>query len=65
MKARIRAYPFYTLGADVWDEAAVMQGDGNALARIAGYKLVADGSNQGFTGLQREPYLNRKDRGLA
>ncbi|MEP0941264.1 MAG: amidohydrolase [Rhizobiaceae bacterium] len=65
MKARIRAYPFYTLGAEVWDEAGVMQGDGNALARIAGYKLVADGSNQGFTGLQRDPYLNREDRGLA
>ena len=65
MKARIRAYPFYTLGAEVWDEAGVMQGDGNALARIAGYKLVADGSNQGFTGLQREPYLNSQDRGLA
>jgi predicted amidohydrolase YtcJ len=65
IKARIRAYPFYTLGAETWDEAGVKQGDGNALARIAGYKLVADGSNQGFTGLQREPYLNTQDRGLA
>lgn len=65
MKARIRAYPFYTLGTEAWDEAGVKQGDGNALARVAGYKLVADGSNQGFTGLQREPYLNREDRGLA
>jgi predicted amidohydrolase YtcJ len=66
LKARIRAYPFYTLGADAWDEAGVSQGDGNELARIAGYKLVADGSNQGFTGLQREPYLGTKDdRGLA
>lgn len=65
MKARIRAYPFYTIGAEVWDEASIMQGDGNALARIAGYKLVADGSNQGFTGLQREPYLDSDNRGLA
>jgi hypothetical protein len=66
LKARIRAYPFYTLGADVWDEAGVSQGDGNELARITGYKLVADGSNQGFTGLQREPYLGTEDdRGLA
>lgn len=65
MKARIRAYPFYTLGAETWDEAGVMQGDGNALARISGYKLVADGSNQGFTGLQRDPYLNSDSRGLA
>lgn len=65
LTARIRAYPFYTLGSDAWDSAGVMQGDGNAMARIAGYKLVADGSNQGFTGLQRDPYLNRDDRGLA
>jgi predicted amidohydrolase YtcJ len=66
LKARIRAYPFYTLGADAWDEAGVSQGDGNELARIAGYKLVADGSNQGFTGLQREPYLGTEDDwGLA
>jgi hypothetical protein len=66
LKARIRAYPFYTLGAETWDEAGIHQGDGNAIARIAGYKLVADGSNQGFTGLQRDPYLGTEDdRGLA
>ena len=65
LKARIRAYPFYTLGADAWDQAGVKPDDGNALARIVGYKLVVDGSNQGFTGLQREPYLNSDDRGLA
>ena len=65
LNARIRAYPFYTLGAEVWDEAGINQGDGNDLVRIAGYKLVADGSNQGFTGLQREPYLNSDSRGLA
>ncbi len=65
LKARIRAYPFYTLGTEVWDDAGIAQGDGNPLARIAGYKLVADGSNQGFTGLQREPYLNSDSRGLA
>jgi hypothetical protein len=66
LKARIRAYPFYTVGAEAWDEAGIHQGDGNAIARIAGYKLVADGSNQGFTGLQRDPYLGTEDdRGLA
>lgn len=65
LKARIRAYPFYTLGADAWDQAGVKPDDGNAMARVVGYKLVADGSNQGFTGLQREPYLNSDDRGLA
>lgn len=66
LNARIRAYPFYTLGAQTWDDANIHQGDGNPMARIAGYKLVADGSNQGFTGLQREPYLGTEDdRGLT
>ena len=65
LAARIRAYPLYTIGAENWDDGGVSQGDGDAMARIAGYKLIADGSNQGFTGLQREPYLNSDDRGLA
>jgi predicted amidohydrolase YtcJ len=65
LAARIRAYPFYTIGAKTWAAAGVKPGDGNALARIAGYKLVADGSNQGFSGLQRESYLNSDNRGLA
>lgn len=65
LPARIRAYPFYTIGAEAWDEAGVVPGTGNAIARVAGYKLVADGSNQGFTGLQREPYLNSDNLGLA
>lgn len=65
LKARIRAYPFYTIGSDIWDEAGVKPGDGDELARVVGYKLVADGSNQGFTGLQREPYLNTDSRGIA
>lgn len=65
LKARIRAYPFYTIGSNAWDKAGIKPGQGNELVRIAGYKLVADGSNQGFTGLQREPYLNSDSRGLA
>lgn len=66
LSARIRAYPFYTLGTEAWDDAGIRPGDGNELARIAGYKLVADGSNQRFTGLQREPYLGSgSDLGLA
>jgi predicted amidohydrolase YtcJ len=63
LTARIRAYPFYTLSTEAWDAAGVKPGDGDAIARVAGYKLVADGSNQGFTGLQREPYLNSDSRG--
>ena len=65
LSARLRAYPFYTIGSEVWDEAGIKPGDGSPLARIAGYKLVADGSNQGYTGLQREPYLGTDDSGLA
>lgn len=65
LNVRIRAYPFYSIGEEAWDEAGVKPGNGDALARIAGYKLVADGSNQGYTGLQREPYLNSKEKGLA
>ncbi len=65
MKARIRAYPFYSIGAETWDAAGISMGDGNAIARVAGYKLVADGSNQGFTGLQRERYLDIDSLGIA
>ena len=65
LPARIRAYPFYTIEAEAWDEAGIEPGHGDEIARVAGYKLVADGSNQGFTGLQREPYLNSDDRGIA
>lgn len=65
LAARIRAYPFYTIGTEAWDKAGMKPNEGNAMARIAGYKLVADGSNQGYTGLQREPYLNSESRGLA
>ena len=65
LPARIRAYPFYTIGAEAWDAAGVGPGTGNAIGRVAGYKLVADGSNQGFTGLQREPYIDSDNYGLA
>lgn len=61
---RIRAYPMYVFDA-AWDEAGLAPGDGDALVRIAGYKLIADGSNQGFTGLQREPYYTVDSTGIA
>ena len=65
LAARLRGYPFYSIGADVWDAADITPNMGNALARVSGYKLVADGSNQGYTGLQREPYLNSDNYGIA
>lgn len=64
LKARMRVYPFYSFD-EAWDKAGIRPGDGDSLVRVAGYKIVADGSNQGFTGLQREPYLNSTSRGLA
>jgi hypothetical protein len=63
LSQRIRAYPMYVFD-DAWDEAGLRPGDGDDLVRIAGYKLIADGSNQGFTGLQREPYYTVDSTGI-
>jgi predicted amidohydrolase YtcJ len=62
MKARIRAYAYSEQPG--WDEAGVQAGQGDALMRLAGWKVVTDGSNQGFTGRQREPYYTRDTLGL-
>ena len=61
---RIRAYPMYVFD-EAWDESGLSPGEGDELVRIAGYKLIADGSNQGFTGLQREPYYTVDSTGIA
>ncbi|MEE4190279.1 MAG: amidohydrolase [Halieaceae bacterium] len=63
MKARIRAYLFNS-AAPLWDEAGTRPGQGDALMRVAGWKIVSDGSNQGFTGRQREPYFGTEDHGI-
>ncbi len=63
MKARIRAYLFDS-AAELWDEAGTRPGQGDALMRVAGWKVVTDGSNQGFTGRQREPYVFSDNVGL-
>lgn len=63
MKARIRAYLFDAQAAS-FDAAGVRFGQGDALMRVAGWKIVTDGSNQGFTGRQREPYYTRDTRGI-
>ncbi len=62
MSARIRAYVFS--GQPGWDEAGVRPGDGDALMRVSGWKIVTDGSNQGFTGRQRQPYFTRDTVGI-
>lgn len=55
--ARVMAYPLYSLN-DEWTKAGIKMYDGNDKAMLTGFKLIADGSNQGFTGLQRETYMN-------
>lgn len=62
MKARIRAYAYSEQPA--WYEADMEAGQGDALMRLAGWKIVTDGSNQGFTGRQREPYFTRDTVGI-
>ncbi len=63
MTTRLRYSLSYGI-ADKWDETGIQCGDGDALVRCTTWKIVSDGSNQGFSGLQREPYLYREDRGL-
>jgi predicted amidohydrolase YtcJ len=66
LACRIRAYALSNY-EDAWTEVSFSDdpGLGDDLVKINGLKMVADGSNQGYTGLQREPYLNSTDRGLA
>ena len=63
MKVRIRANLYYERAAE-WDATDIKPGDGDDKMRVVGWKIHADGSNQGFTGRQREPYLNTDDRGI-
>jgi predicted amidohydrolase YtcJ len=63
MNVRIRAY-LYQPEAAAFDEAGVRPGDGDDFVRVAGFKIVSDGSNQGFTGRQREPYVGSESLGL-
>ena len=56
MTARLR-YSLAQTGADSWDHHGLTPGEGDAMARATGWKIVSDGSNQGRTGLQRQPYL--------
>ena len=62
MTARIRGYAYSEQPG--WDEAGIEAGQGNALMRLAGWKIVTDGSNQGFTGRQRKPYYSRDSIGI-
>lgn len=48
-----------------FEQAGVRAGDGDNMVRATSWKLIADGSNQGRTGYQREPYLGSAERGAA
>ena len=63
MHARIRA-SLFSPKAKEWDEHGVAFGDGNEKLRIVGWKIITDGSNQGFTGRQREPYWGTDNHGI-
>ncbi len=64
MTARLRYSLSYAL-QEKWDETDIAPGDGDDLVRATAWKIVSDGSNQGFSGLQRMPYLNSDDCGVA
>jgi hypothetical protein len=64
LATRLR-YSAMDLRADGFDETGLRPGDGDDLVRAVGWKIISDGSNQGRTGHQREPYLGGDDRGLA
>lgn len=64
MSARLRYSLSYAL-QERWDATDARPGDGNEMARLTAWKIVSDGSNQGLSGLQREPYLNSTERGAA
>ncbi len=64
MTGRYRYSLMNTLAAR-WDETDVSFGDGDEWLRASGWKIVSDGSNQGLTGLQREPFLNDDSVGIA
>ena len=63
MKSRIRAY-VYDGAESLWDNASTRPGDGESLVRVAGWKIVSDGSNQGYTGRQRQPYIGTENLGI-
>ncbi len=64
MSVRFR-YSLSQAMADRWDDLDASWGEGDAWVRNTGWKIVSDGSNQGYTGLQRESFLNSDDTGIA
>ena len=61
---RTRSYLLWQ-SLDDFEKADIGPGRGDSKARIVGWKAVADGSNQAFTGLQRDRYAGRDTHGLV
>ena len=64
MPVRLR-YSVWNAAGDGITAAGIVPGHGDEHVRAVGWKIVSDGSNQGRTGLQREPYLGTDDTGIA
>jgi predicted amidohydrolase YtcJ len=46
-----------------WDASGVSPGDGDDWVRAVSWKIISDGSNQGYSGFQRSPYQGSTRRG--
>jgi len=46
-----------------WERIGLKPGQGDDRFRLTGMKAWSDGSNQGLTGFQRDPYIGRDSRG--
>lgn len=64
MTARFR-YSVSQAQARAFDRTDIAWGRGDEWLRCTGWKIVSDGSNQGRTGLQREPFLDSDQHGIA
>lgn len=63
MNTRVRCY-LYGSYEEVWRGTGIQFGEGDHNLKVSGLKVISDGSNQGYTGRQRDPYFNREDRGI-
>lgn len=64
MTARFRFSVSQALAPKI-EEADIAWGQGDEWLRATGWKIVSDGSNQGRTGLQRDPFLRSEQNGIA
>ena len=46
-----------------WEQAGIEPGAGDDMVRAISRKIISDGSNQGYSGFLRDPYLGHEGRG--